>query len=505
MSDSTNPSASELEEKSVAAPEALQPSASASEAKMVSVPEELLISLREELAKARMALSANTGSSQQQATPVHKVASERETAVQRQVIMGNSRQSILLQSSPSLSSPPHSVPAAPPNPRRLNMAEQLSSSPYITPRRPLRESEGESEETEGEKWEVNEKGWKDLIKKKKEPNTFSGDPSKDVDDARSWVRDVDSYLDLYLSDSLGRRQEGNRLRWVLQQSSGVAKQWIQGEIDQGAKLLSMNLIKKPVEWVDVKENFIKYFEGPQYLRYLEMEMKKLRLGKGKTRTLQAFNSAWDHFRVRLYPTSDVDEAMDRVVGSMYSQAILESDPDLWDKATTMDVPDGLSAWKERVLNIFTAMEAKKAIKGGTARPSGTGYYGQHGSGGRGSNRYGGYQSSQTTVANTNATPTELGAESDSEADDGKGSEEAELQQAAGRASNGRSNDTNNNDNGGRLPYKHLEEVMKFLSDNKRCFRCWSDKHRSFKCKVHISKLPKTAPTLQQVKGGAWSL
>lgn len=481
------------------------PSASQSEAKTVPVPEEEFLSMKKELAELRMALSASTGPSKQQATPVHKVASERETAAQRQVILGNSRQSILLHSSPSLSSPPYTVPAAPPNPRRLTMAEELSSSPYITPRRPLRESEAESEETEGEKWEVNERGWKDLIKKKKEPNTFAGDPSKDVDDARSWVRDVDSYLDLYLTDSLGRRQEGNRLRWVLQQTSGVAKQWIQGEIDQGAKLLSMNIIKKPVEWVDVKENFIRYFEGPQYLRYLEMEMKKLRLGKGKAKTLQAFNSAWDHFRLRLYPTSDVDEAMDRVVGGIYSQAILESDPDLWDKATTMDVPDGLSAWKERVLNIFTAIEAKKAIKGGAARPSGTGYNGQHGSAGRGFNRYGSYQSSHTSVANTNATPMEPGMGSDSEAGEGKGSEEAELQQTAARPSNGKPNATNNNNNGGRLPYKHLEEVMKFLSDNKRCFRCWSDKHRSFQCRVHISKLPKAAPTLEQVKGGAWSL
>src|ERR1700748_3179727 len=144
MSDSTNPSASE------------------SEAKTITISEEKYLSMRKELAEMKMALSNSGGTSQQQVTSVHNVASERESAAHRQVIFGNSRQSILLHSSPSLSSPPHTVPAAPFNPRRLTIAEQLSSSPFTTPRRPLRESEAESEETEGEKWEVNEKGWKDL-------------------------------------------------------------------------------------------------------------------------------------------------------------------------------------------------------------------------------------------------------------------------------------------------------------------------------------------------------
>ena len=142
---------------------------------------------------------------------------------------------------------------------------------------------------EEDKWDINEGGWKERVQKKKEPNIFSGGPSKDIDDARSWVRDVDAYMDLYLSDIAGKRQEGKRLQYIVHQTSGVAKQWVQAQIDLSAKMMEMNMIKKSIEWVDVKDKFIDYFEGPQYRKLLEMQMKLLRLGYGKTKTLQAFN------------------------------------------------------------------------------------------------------------------------------------------------------------------------------------------------------------------------
>ena len=49
--------------------------------------------------------------------------------------------------------------------------------------------------------------------------------------------------------------------------------------------------------------------------------------------------------------------------------------------------------------------------------------------------------------------------------------EVGLQQASARPAKG---NNKNNNNGGPLPYKHTEEVMKWLSDKRLCFRCCID-------------------------------
>lgn len=415
------------------------------------------------------------------------------------------RLSTLLQSSVQ-QSPLHVPPVA----GRLTQAERLEASPYFTPYRAT-QAPASAARHGGDRvlggggarplidMSVDEEGWQALLKKEKEPYMFSGNRSEDKTDVRDWVEQVDDFLDTHL-----KNHQGNRLQWCISHTTGAAKNLLKSFQKDGREAVENGTADRMVEWCDVRHLFIKGFEGTPYQIGLEAEIKALRLGAPKTKDPHTFNAAWDRLCVRVWPTCNTDPHMDKVVGSEYGQAICHSDIDLWEKIvdSVFDPPVGLAEWKMKVLAAWNAREVRKAmLKAGRVA---AGSWKDRQQGGQ---RYGGWSQRPTpphgVTAKVNvasacpsSTPREPGAETDdSEAEVENSKEEASAQQANAERPPPK--------NGGRPTWQHRAEVMTWLVDNKRCFRCCGSGHPAFKCRVPLAKLPKSAPTLEHAKVGAW--
>jgi hypothetical protein len=83
-------------------------------------------------------------------------------------------------------------------------------------------------------------------------------------------------------------------------------------------------------WEELQGPFIEFIRGGRESRSLWLEkMKGLIYGKGKCKDLLGLEQEFEQLRIKLYPTSSTDPAMNEVVGREYAEAIRRGDISLY--------------------------------------------------------------------------------------------------------------------------------------------------------------------------------
>jgi hypothetical protein len=416
---------------------------------------------------------------------------QTESSTHRQQVIRNSRESLILQSTQLQSSPLASPPPVP------HMSGRLTRSP-ATPYTPTSVAENKDETgaedfaqptvtslssfTPGRRQQLVQ-----LMKSIKAPPTFCGDRRADsIPDVRDWAERWDAYFDMHL----GAEDHSGTLNVVRAQLNGTAAKWLQKKLDELAKLQkSGSLDASPIEWDELKNEFIEAFEGTEYRILKKIELEKLRLGRGDCRTVMDLNTRFDDLARRLYKSGTDLSTVDLYLADLYSDVIRRSDLDLWIRAQAVTIPKTLEGWKKATADAWGTREGVKRQleligKSDTLLRSERPW--RHGSG----------FDNHKSAAQVN----ELAAE------DGEGvireGQEGEEDRQSGTLANIRT--------GGRAtisPVLHQErrgvkltegEVAKLRAAN-RCLDCYKPNHRWNKCRQAKDQLPNRRPNEEELK------
>lgn len=307
-----------------------------------------------------------------------------------------------------------------------------------------------------------------MAKAMEKPPRFSGETEKEREEVESWTQDVTAWLRTQFSQFTGDYSED---QWTLVQSllGGTAKRY-----------MSVAKETDPTQtWETMKSGFIEFIRGGRETHSLWMQkMERLTYGRDKCRDLLSLEKEFEQLRVKLYPSSSYDPAMNAVVGRLYGAAIERGDLLLAAEmqrilAVHPDQPT-LSQWKNA------------AVKGAQIRKLATTATGR--GGGRDQSRWGSYTSSgEARTPGEKVNELSGDGDDESEADD-PGS--AQLQQLQGRKGSSRTSGKS----GFRLP----DEVYRRVMEKRLCLQCYKPGHRinDAACKEKGQK--KRMPTEQEL-------
>jgi hypothetical protein len=297
-----------------------------------------------------------------------------------------------------------------------------------------------------------------ILSKREKPERFSGEKEKEREEVETWVDDVTSYLDSQFGQMAHRDRYGQQeLQMAVSFTTGTARKWLDAfhETD-GTRT-----------WRSIKGPFIEFIRGGRESRSLWMEkMQTLVYGKGKCKTLLELEKEFEQLRIKLYPTSSADPAMNEVVGRLYGDAIRRGSTDLYTEILRClagnDQP-ALSEWKsaaakgEQILSL-TAQSRRAAPAGGSQQ------------GWRHGNRFNPLQrASVNEVSGEVVHEGESEREEEDTEDIEEGQHPAKLQQMQGRKGPPR----------GPPPRPLLlttDEYRKVL-EKQLCFQCYKPGHR----------------------------
>jgi hypothetical protein len=158
-----------------------------------------------------------------------------------------------------------------------------------------------------------------VMAKMDKPEKFSGETEPEREEVDSWVDEATAWLNSQFRPLDGYYPEAE---WEMALSllKGTAKRY-----------MKMAKASDPSQtWETLKGGFIEFIRGGQESRTLWMvKMDKLVYGSGKCKDLLALEKEFEQLRIKLYPTSSTDKAMNAVVGRLYGQAIERGDLDLY--------------------------------------------------------------------------------------------------------------------------------------------------------------------------------
>ena len=299
-----------------------------------------------------------------------------------------------------------------------------------------------------------------ILSKREKPERFSGEKEKEREEVETWVDDVTSYLDSQFGQLTHRdRYAQHELQMAVSFTTGTARKWLDAFHETDVTR----------SWKDIKGPFIEFIRGGRESRSLWMEkMQSLVYGRGKCRTLLELEKEFEQLRIKLYPTSSADPAMNEVVGRLYGDAIRRGNTNLFTEILRIlagnDQPT-LSEWKsaaakgEQILSL-TAQSRKAAPEG---RPQ---------QGWRHVNRFSSLQ--RVSVDETSGDYASQEGEHEREEGETEGSEgqtSAKLQQVQGRK--GPSRYVRRGPPGPRLTDDEFSKVL----EKQLCFQCYKKGHR----------------------------
>jgi hypothetical protein len=308
-----------------------------------------------------------------------------------------------------------------------------------------------------------------LAKAMVKPDKFSGETEKERENVETWVEDVTAWLDSQFSQFEGDHSEA---QWTLVQSllGGTAKN-------------HMRVAKQtdPTQtWETLKQGLIDFIRGGQESRSLwRQKMDRLVYGRGSCGDLLKLEKEFEQLRIKLYPTSSSDEAMNAVVGRLYGQAIERGSPQLAAEMQRIlavyDKEPTLSQWKNAAVKAEQILKLTSQVRAG-----GREYYPRYGP-----RQYG---PSETRAPEVSVTVNEVdetaGEESDTE-DPGA----ASVQQMQGRGAAPRPPS--------RAPRLLTDEEYQTVMRKKLCLQCYQPGHRARECKERGK--PRRRPTAEQLK------
>jgi hypothetical protein len=299
-----------------------------------------------------------------------------------------------------------------------------------------------------------------ILSKREKPERFSGEKEKEREEVETWVDDVTSYLDSQFGQLTHRdRYAQHELQMAVSFTTGTARKWLDAFHETDVTRT----------WKDIKGPFIEFIRGGRESRSLWMEkMQSLVYGRGKCRTLLELEKEFEQLRIKLYPTSSADPAMNEVVGRLYGDAIRRGNTNLFTEILRIlagnDQPT-LSEWKsaaakgEQILSL-TAQSRKAAPDG---RPQ---------QGWRQGNRFSSLQ--RVSVDETSGDYASQEGEREREEGETEGAEgqvSARLQHVQGRK--GPPRHVRRGPPGPRLTDEEFSKVM----EKQLCFQCYKKGHR----------------------------
>jgi len=178
-----------------------------------------------------------------------------------------------------------------------------------------------------------------IMSKQPAPAKFSGEKEQDKEKVEEWVRQANSYLKGQFG-VLKRDHPEERLIMIRSYMEGAAAKWMDDAIAS---------MKEPT-WEALQVPFIQFVGGGRETKQLRLEkMAELTYKKGKCKDLLSLEQEFETLRVKLYPTSSIDPAMNEEVGRKYADAIKRGDPALYAEMLRIvgvgNEPIPLSTWK----------------------------------------------------------------------------------------------------------------------------------------------------------------
>ena len=154
-----------------------------------------------------------------------------------------------------------------------------------------------------------------VMSKRAPPTPFFGEKESEREGVEQWVIDANGYLNSQFGQ-LAHEYPRERLQLVQSYIKGAAASWITAALQTD-----------PLQtWESMQGPFIEFIRGGRESRSLWMEkMKNLVYGKGKCKDLLGLEQEFEQLRIKLYPTSSTDAAMNEVVGREYADAIRRGD------------------------------------------------------------------------------------------------------------------------------------------------------------------------------------
>ena len=182
------------------------------------------------------------------------------------------------------------------------------------------------------------------------PEKFSGEGEKERQEVETWVEDVTAWLDSQFSQFDGDYSEA---QWTLVQSllGGTAKR-------------HMRVAKQtdPSQtWESLKQGLVDFIRGGQESRTLwRQKMDRLVYGRDPCKDLLKLEKEFEQLRIKLFPTSSSDPAMNAEVGRLYAAAIERGSPllaaEMQRILAVLDQEPSLSQWKS------AAVKAEQILK-----------------------------------------------------------------------------------------------------------------------------------------------
>ena len=241
---------------------------------------------------------------------------------------------------------------------RRNLGGQLAAVAGSTEEQPIvaavSSPSGGDEEDEDDAPRDWAKALENMTKSGRAPEKFSGDDAKQRVGARTWLLEVENWIDGFLGDEGFERERARQLGRML---TGSAMIWWK------ALKVEAKLRGTPLTWDVVERLFLAKYEGVDNRLLYEQELDTLQLGRGRCGDINKLDAEIDRLRMIVYPESEVDEIADRLVASKYGAAISRGDRDMFSDILKMGerAPQTLSEWKMRAARVISARTMQQRL------------------------------------------------------------------------------------------------------------------------------------------------
>ena len=313
------------------------------------------------------------------------------------------------------------------------------------------------------------------------PPKFSGNTEAEKDMVEHWVNTATNYLNGVFG-SLSDECPQERMQFIMNLLNEPASTYV----------TAMCTSQPNITWEEMRQGFIDHIRGGREARALwKQKMQSLTLGKGKCKDLLALDSEFERLRLKLYPTSSLDVAMNERLGDDYKHAIRRGHPELYREmlriiALSGDAPT-LMDWKAAATRAHEIIQARQEDTRGAHTVH------QQGGGG-GQQQRGGWnhkpwhRSGSSSVNEMNSTRGD-GDESEQGVSEEGQAEGASAQQMQGR----------------RPPYPPRPRLLtddehRRVVELRLCFQCYKKGHRIGDPACKEAGKPKRKPTAEELKG-----
>ena len=312
---------------------------------------------------------------------------------------------------------------------------------------------------------------------------FHGRTKLDTYTVIDWVEKLDTEFSIHM----GERETG-RMDVVRSLLAGQTLKWA------NRRVAEMNARGEEAEWHAMRADFIDAHLGSSTIETFKAELRALRLGSDDCKNPSELNTQFDRLAELSYPMAlgltdrRSDAAMATVLGDEYRRIVAESSQFLWRNIERSVAPTTLDEWKVALARHWSAERTidnmEKQLRPSQEQQSQRGGGTNRGGRGRGGG-YGGGTATQTTL-NAILDTNERG--------EGETEEQFETQLTAVPNTSqrgGRGGGRGGRGGGGAgQPTRYSPELIKKLTEEKKCFNCGQGGHISRGCvntRVDLSK------------------